>query len=67
MALGARIIGPSLRRAGAIAQQAAAAGAPTSEETAEIQALQQRVRAVINVVVPLLILAVGAMASAQYL
>jgi uncharacterized membrane protein len=67
MALGARIIGPSLRRAGAIAQQAAAAGAPTSEETAEIQALQQRVRAVSNVVVPLLILAVAAMASAQYL
>ena len=67
VSLGASIVRPSMLRAGEIAQAAAAAGGPTPEQGAEIQALQQRVRAVGNVVTPLLIFAVAAMASAQYL
>jgi uncharacterized membrane protein len=65
--LGASVVRPSMLKAGAIAQAAAAAGGPTPEQGAEIQALQERVRATGNLIVPLLILAVVAMASAQYL
>jgi uncharacterized membrane protein len=65
--LGASIVRPSMVKAGAIAQAAAAAGGPTAEQGAEIQALQQRVRATGNVIIPLLVLAVVAMASARYL
>ena len=67
VAIGASIVRPSMAKAGQIAQSAAAAGGPTPEQGAEIQALQQRVRVAGNIVTPLLILAVVAMASAQYL
>jgi uncharacterized membrane protein len=65
--LGASVVRPSMMKAGAIAQAAAAAGGPRPEQAAEIQALQERVRATGNVVVVLLVLAVIAMASARYL
>jgi uncharacterized membrane protein len=65
--LGASVVRPSMVKAGAIAQSAAAAGGPTPEQGAEIQALQQRVRSAGNLIVPLLVLAVVAMASARYL
>jgi uncharacterized membrane protein len=65
--LGASIVRPSMVKAGAIAQAAGAAGGPTPEQAAEIQALQQRVRATGNVIIPLLVLAVVAMSSARYL
>jgi uncharacterized membrane protein len=68
VALGASIVRPAMMRIAAIGQAAAAAGGgPTPEQGAEIQALQQRARATSNVIVPLLILAVVAMASARYL
>ena len=67
VALGGSIVRPSMLRAGAIAQAAAAGGGPTPEQAAEIQALQQRVRTVGNVVTPLLIFSVVAMAAARYL
>ncbi|HZB01840.1 MAG TPA: hypothetical protein VE800_07005 [Actinomycetota bacterium] len=67
IALGASIVRPSMVKAGAIAQAAAAAGGPTPEQGAEIQALQQRVRATGSVIIPLLVLAVVAMAAARYL
>lgn len=67
VALGASVVRPSMNRAAALAQAAAAAGGPTPEQGAEIQALQERVRATGNVVMPLLILAVLAMAAARYL
>jgi uncharacterized membrane protein len=67
MVLGASVVRPSMLKVGAIAQAAAAAGGPTPEQGAEIQALQERVRATGSVIVPLLVLAVLAMASARYL
>jgi uncharacterized membrane protein len=67
VALGASVVRPSMKKAGAIAQAAAAAGGPTPEQGAEIQALQQRVSAIGNIVTPLLVLAVIAMAAARYL
>jgi hypothetical protein len=67
VSLGASVVRPSMLRAGAIAASAAAAGGPTPEQTAEIQALQAKVRSTGNVIVPLLVIAVAAMASAQYL
>jgi len=65
--LGASVVRPTMMKVGAIAQAAAASGGPTPEQGAEIQALQERVRATGNVIVPLLVLAVVAMASARYL
>jgi uncharacterized membrane protein len=65
--LGAAVVRPSMLKAGAIAQEAAAAGGPTPEQGAEIQALQGKVRTAGAAIVPLLIVAVAAMASAQYL
>jgi uncharacterized membrane protein len=67
VALGASIIRPSMKRAAEIAQAAAAAGGPTPEQGAEIQALQERVRVSGNVVIPLLLIAVITMAAARYL
>jgi hypothetical protein len=64
---GASVVRPSMLRAGAIAQQAAAAGGPTPEQASEIQALQGKVRAAGTAIVPLLLFAVAAMASARYL
>ena len=65
--LGASVVRPSMLKAGAIAQAAAGAGGPTPEQGAKIKSLQDRVRATGNVIVPLLVLAVVAMASARYL
>jgi hypothetical protein len=65
--LGAAVVRPSMLKAGAIAQEAAAAGGPTPEQGGEIQALQGKVRTAGAVIIPLLIVAVAAMASAQYL
>jgi hypothetical protein len=65
--LGGAVVRPSMLRAGAIAQEAAASGGPTPEQANEIQALQGKVRTSGAVIVPLLILAVALMASAQYL
>jgi uncharacterized membrane protein len=67
VALGASVVRPSMKKAGAIAQAAATTGGPTPEQGAEIQALQQRVSAIGNIVTPLLVLAVIAMAAARYL
>ena len=65
--LGAAIVRPTMLRIGAIAQAAAAGGGPTPEQGAEIQALQERVQATGTVIIPLLLIAVVAMASARYL
>ena len=67
VALGASVVRPSMLRAGAIAQQAAAAGGPTPEQAGEIQALQAKVRGAGKLIVPLLLFTVAAMASARYL
>jgi hypothetical protein len=65
--MGASIVRPSMLAAMAIGQEAAAAGGPTPEQTAKIQELQGRVRSAGNVIVPLLVFAVAAMAAARYL
>jgi uncharacterized membrane protein len=65
--LGGSIVRPSMKRAAQIGQEAAAAGGATPEQAAQIQSLQRRVRTIGNVVTPLLIFAVVAMASARYL
>jgi uncharacterized membrane protein len=66
--LGAAVIRPSMLAVAGIGREVAASGAPPSpEQAARIQALQARVRATGGVIVPLLVLAVMAMASAQYL
>jgi uncharacterized membrane protein len=68
VAMGASIVRPSMLAAMAIGQEAAAAGGPPTPEQAEkIQELQGRVRSAGNVIVPLLVFAVAAMASARYL
>jgi uncharacterized membrane protein len=67
ISLGASIVRPSMLRAGAIQQAAAAAGGPTPEQMSEVQALQAKVRKAGSAIVPLLVLAVALMASAQYL
>jgi hypothetical protein len=54
--------------AGAIGQEVAASGGPpTPEQASQIQALQGRVRAAGKAIVPLLLFATAAMASASYL
>jgi uncharacterized membrane protein len=66
--LGAAIVRPSMHAIAEIGGQAAAIGAPpSSEQAARMQALQARVRATGGVILPLLVLAVIAMASARYL
>jgi hypothetical protein len=68
MGIGGSIVRPSMMKAGAIGQAAAAGGGhPTPEQAAEIQTLQQRVRTAGAIVVLLLIVAVAAMAAARYL
>jgi putative copper export protein len=67
VSLGASIVRPSTMQALGIAQEAAAAGGPTPEQSAQIQALQARARATLRWIVPLLIVAVVTMASARYL
>jgi hypothetical protein len=54
--------------AAAIGQEVAGSGGPpTPEQAARIQALQGKVRASGNVIVPLLVFALAAMAAARYL
>lgn len=67
LALGGSVVRPSMVRAISIGQEAAAAGGPTPEQQAQMQALQRRVRATGAVIVPLLIVAVAGMAAARYL
>lgn len=68
VALGASIVRPSMLAAGAIGQEVAASGGPpTPEQAAKIQALQDRVRATGKVIIPLLVFATAAMASASHL
>jgi hypothetical protein len=66
-ALGGSIVRPTTMRVLEIGREAAASGGPTPEQGAEIQALQARARATGRWIVPLLIVAVAAMASARYL
>jgi uncharacterized membrane protein len=66
--LGASVVRPSMLAAGAIGREVAASGGPPApEQAAQIQALQGRVRAAGNAIVPLLVVAVAAMAAARYL
>lgn len=68
VSLGASVVRPSMLAAGAIGQEVAASGGPpTPEQSARIQALQGKVRSAGNVIVPLLVFAVAAMAAARYL
>ena len=68
VALGASIVRPSMLAAAAIGREVAGSGGPpTPEQAAQIQALQDRVRATGQVIIPLLLFATAAMASAQYL
>jgi hypothetical protein len=66
--LGLAIVKPSMMATLAIGREVAASGGtPTPEQGAQLQALQKRGKAVGQVIVPLLIVAVAAMASARYL
>jgi uncharacterized membrane protein len=66
--LGASIVRPSMLAVAGIGREVAASGAPPSpEQAARIQELQARARATGGLIVPLLLLAVVAMASARYL
>ncbi len=68
LVLGATVVRPSVNRVMTIGNTVAASGgAPTPEQGAEIQALQQRVRSTGTAIVPLLIVAVIGMASFRYL
>jgi len=65
---GASVVRPNMLAAMAIGQEVAASGGPpTPEQAAKVQELQGRVRSAGNVIVPLLVFAVVAMASARYL
>jgi uncharacterized membrane protein len=66
--LGLAVVKPSIMATLAIGREVAASGGtPTPEQGAQLQALQKRGKAVGQVIVPLLIVAVAAMASARYL
>ena len=66
--LGASIVRPAMLAVAEIGREVAASGAqPSPEQAARIQALQARARSAGGVIVPLLLLAVVAMASARYL
>lgn len=68
VALGASIVRPSMIAAAAIGREVAASGgAPTPEQAAKIQILQDRVRTTGMAIIPLLLFATAAMASARYL
>jgi hypothetical protein len=68
LAIGGSIVRPTIKANLAIGKAVAASGGPpTPEQAAQLQALQQRSHAAGKVIVPLLILAVAAMASARYL
>ena len=67
VALGGSIVRPGTMRALEIGRAAAAAGGPTPEQGAELQAIQARNLATGRIIVPLLVVAVAAMAGARYL
>jgi uncharacterized membrane protein len=68
VALGGSIVRPSMIAAAAIGREVAASGGPPSpEQAAQIQAHQDRVRTTGKVIIPLLVFATAAMASASYL
>ena len=66
--LGLSVVRPTIMATLAIGREVAASGGPpTPEQGAQLQALQKRGHAVGQVIVPLLVIAVGGMAGAQYL
>jgi hypothetical protein len=68
LAIGGSVVRPGIMATLAIGREVAASGGPpTPEQAAQLQALQRRSHAAGKVIVPLLILAVAAMASARYL
>lgn len=68
LAIGGSVIRPGIRASLAIGREVAAGGGPpTPEQAARLQALQERAHTAGKVIVPLLIVAVVAMASARYL
>lgn len=68
VALGGSIVRPSMLAAAAIGREVAASGGPpTPQQAAQIQGLQDRVRTTGKVIIPLLVFATAAMASARYL
>lgn len=68
VALGGSIVRPSMTAAAAIGREVATSGGPpTPEQAAKIEVLQDRVRTTGKVIIPLLVFATAAMASARYL
>ena len=66
--LGLSVVRPTIMATLAIGRDVAASGGPpTPEQAAQLQALQQRGKAVGQIIVPLLVVAVSGMAAAQYL
>ena len=66
--LGLTVVKPTIMATLAIGREVAASGGtPTPEQGAKLQALQKRGKDVGQIIVPLLIVAVAAMASARYL
>lgn len=66
--LGLSVVRPTLMSTLAIGREVAASGVPPSpEQSARLQALQHRAKAVGQVIVPLLVIAVIGMAAARYL
>jgi len=66
--LGLSVVRPTIMSTLAIGREVAAGGGPpTPEQGAQLQALQKRGKAIGQVIVPLLIVAVSGMAAARYL
>jgi hypothetical protein len=66
--LGLSVVRPTIMATLAIGREVAASGGPpTPEHGAQLQALQKRGKAIGQVIVPLLIVAVSGMAAARYL
>jgi uncharacterized membrane protein len=66
--LGLSVVRPTIMATLAIGREVAASGGPpTPEQGAQLQALQKRGKAVGQIIVPLLLIAVGGMAAARYL
>jgi hypothetical protein len=66
--LGVSVVRPSIMATLAIgAEVAASGGPPTPEQAAKLQALQERGKAVGQIIVPLLVVAVSGMAAWRYL
>jgi hypothetical protein len=66
--LGLSVVKPTIMASLSIGRDVAASGGPpTPEQGAQLQALQQRGKAIGRVIVPLLVIAVSGMAAARYL